>query len=244
MNSKKDLVTGPIRGFCALHASSGNRLPRSSIRLWSTTTASRRRRSGRSRRPERGGALSATICGMSGRWHQSNRRSPTRSSPKSVAATLARLRRSGFGSARPRPSSVYRRDALQGRITRGGGALLADAPACDLAVPRGMGSVSRAEIEPGQERCSAESSERSSLATTPEPRRDRLGSLPTPHPRFPPPSFSTIGDLLSAGQTHDAELSLCLIGGTGDQRRRGRPADASPGYQKVRACQRPRRSGN
>jgi hypothetical protein len=67
--------------------------------------------------------------------------------------------------------------------------------------------------KPGQERCSAESSERSSLATTPEPRRDRLGSLPTPHPRFPPPSSSTIGDLLAAGQTHDAELSLCLTVG-------------------------------
>src|SRR4029453_7639740 len=64
-----------------------------------------------------------------------------------------------------------------------------------------------------KQECSAQSSERSSLATTPEPRRDRLGSLPTPHPRFPPPSSSTIGDLLAAGQTHDAELSLCLIGG-------------------------------
>jgi hypothetical protein len=100
-------------------------------------------------------------------------------------------------------------------------------------------AVSRVETEPGQRKCSAESSERSSLATTPEPRRDRLGSLPTPHPRFPPPSIHKIGDLLAAGQTHDAELSLCLIGGAGDQRRRGRPADASPGYQTVRAFQRP-----
>jgi hypothetical protein len=56
-----------------------------------------------------------------------------------------------------------------------------------------------------KERCSAESSERSSLTTTPEPRRDRLGSLPTPHPRFPPPSIPTIGELLAAGQTHHAE---------------------------------------
>jgi hypothetical protein len=87
---------------------------------------------------------------------------------------------------------------------------------------RGMGSVSRAETEPGQRKCSAESSERSSLATTPEPRRDRLGSLPTPHPRFPPPSIPKIGDLHAAGQTHDAELSLCLIGWAGDQRPRGR----------------------
>src|SRR6266540_3455247 len=62
----------------------------------------------------------------------------------------------------------------------------------------------RTGSEPGdKERCSAESSERSSLATTPEPRRDRLGSLPTPRPRFPPPSIPTIGDLVPAGQTHD-----------------------------------------
>jgi hypothetical protein len=47
------------------------------------------------------------------------------------------------------------------------------------------------------------------------------------HPRFPPPSIPTMGDLLAAGQTHDAELSLCLIGGAGDQRRRGRPADVT-----------------
>lgn len=114
-----------------------------------------------------------------------------------------------------------------GRIARGGGALLADAPVCDLAGPRGMGSVSRTETESGQRKCSAESSERSSLATTPEPRRDRLGSLPTPHPRFPPPSIPKIGDLLAAGQTHDAELSLCLIGWAGDQRPRGRPADVT-----------------
>ncbi len=110
-----------------------------------------------------------------------------------------------------------------GRMARGDGALSAGAPARDLASPRWMSSVSRA----GKGRCSAESSERSSLATTPEPRRDRLGSLPTPHPRFPPPSIRKIGDLLAAGQTHDAELSLCLIGGAGDQRRRGRPADVT-----------------
>jgi hypothetical protein len=64
-----------------------------------------------------------------------------------------------------------------------------------------------------KERCSAESSERSSLATTPEPRRDRLGSLPTPRPRFPPPSTPTVGHLLAPGQTHSRNLSLCLIGG-------------------------------
>jgi CBS domain-containing protein len=114
------------------------------------------------------------------------------------------------------------------RLDGGGdGALSGGAPARDLADPRWMGSVSRAETEPGQRKRSAESSERSSLATTPEPRRDRLGSLPTPHPRFPPPSILKIGDLLAAGQTHDAELSLCLIGGAGDQRRRRRPADVT-----------------
>jgi hypothetical protein len=58
--------------------------------------------------------------------------------------------------------------------------------------PRWMGTVGPAPTEPDKERCSAESSERSSLATTPEPRRDRLGSLPTPRPRFPPPSITTV----------------------------------------------------
>jgi hypothetical protein len=74
--------------------------------MWSTTTASRRRKSGRFRRPERGSALSVKICGRSGRWPRSNRRGPTRSSPEALAATQARLRRSGLGSAGPRPSSV------------------------------------------------------------------------------------------------------------------------------------------
>ena len=91
------------------------------------------------------------------------------------------------------------------RIACGDGALSAGAPARDLVGPRWMGSVPRAGTEPGQKRCSAESSERSSLATTPEPWRDWLGSLPTPHPRFPSPSIPKIGDLLAASQTHGAE---------------------------------------
>ena len=82
-------------------------------------------------------------------------------------------------------------------------------------------------INPGKERCSAESSERSSLATTPEPRRDRLGSLPTPRPRFPPPSTSTVGHLLAPGQTHWGNLSLCFDRWPRDQGRPGRPADAT-----------------
>src|SRR6266540_7146901 len=36
-----------------------------------------------------------------------------------------------------------------------------------------------------------------------------------------------MGDLLAAGQTHSGNLSLCLIGGAGDQRRPGRLADAT-----------------
>jgi hypothetical protein len=168
----------------------------------------------------------------------------TWSRPRSEVVVLQghNCRVSGRISMRPHPSGTTRitvqrslgtaqrlanpaLGSTAGRIARGGGALFADAPACDLAGPRGMGSVSRAETEPGQRKCSAESSERSSLATSPEPRRDRLGSLPTPHPRFPPPSIPKIGGLLAAGQTHDTELSLCLIGWAGDQRPRGRPAD-------------------
>jgi hypothetical protein len=85
-------------------------------------------------------------------------------------------------------------------------------------LPTGLGGDEedrRRTLQPGpsrdKERCSAESSERSSLATTPEPRRDRLGSLPTPRPRFPPPSIPTVGHLVAPGQTHSGNLSLCLI---------------------------------
>jgi hypothetical protein len=125
-----------------------------------------------------------------------------------------------------RSRSAAGRSSLQGVRVRNPDSS-AGALARDLAGPRGRGSVSQAETEPDKERCSAESSERSSLATTPEPRRDRLGSLPTPHPRFPPPSIPKIGDLPAAGQTHGRNLSLCLIGGAGDQRRRGCPADVT-----------------
>jgi hypothetical protein len=98
----------------------------SSMCLWSTTTASHRRKSGRSRRPERGSAPSATICGRSGRWPRSNRRGPTRSSPKEMAATPARLRRSGLGSAGPRPSSIS-----GGKRVRVGNCHLLDLPTDD-----------------------------------------------------------------------------------------------------------------
>jgi hypothetical protein len=92
----------------------------SSIRLWSTTTASRRQKSGRSRHPERGSAPSATICGRSGPWPRSNRRGHTRSSPKAVAGTPVRLRQSGFGSAGSRPSRVSGGNRLRSRWPRAG----------------------------------------------------------------------------------------------------------------------------
>lgn len=120
--------------------------------------------------------------------------------------------------------------------------LVVTAPSQEV-LPRAISLVldgSAVSLQPGpsrdKERCSAESSERSSLATTPEPRRDRLGSLPTPRPRFPPPSIPTVGHLVAPGQTHSGNLSLCLIAGREFKAVRvawPMRRTASPGYRTV-----------
>jgi hypothetical protein len=111
---------------------------------------------------------------------------------------------------------------------------------CSRARSRWSSMEGSVSLEPDQAgtkiRCSAESSERSSLATTPEPRRDRLGSLPTPRPRFPPPSILTVGHLLAPGQTHSRNLSLSLIRGReikGVRVAWPMRRTASPGYRTV-----------
>src|SRR6266508_3527392 len=87
----------------------------------------------------------------------------------------------------------------------------------------------RTGSEPGRkERCSAESSERSSLATTPEPRRDRLGSLPTPRPRFPPPNIPHDRAPPCRRSNPLAESVTSFVDRwLGDQGRRGRLTDAT-----------------